>query len=115
MSGACGTPLTGNCGQAAVGLNIPAGKYYWSVRTIDSGFRMSAWSPEQASYPNGDLNCDGSVNFRDINPFVQYLSDFSVWQAAYAGCPSDIGDINGDGTYPSLRDINPFVALLTGG
>jgi hypothetical protein len=63
----------------------------------------------------GDLNCNGSVGFDDINPFVRYLSDFSAWQAAYPGCPAESGDINGDGTYPSFGDINPFVALLTGG
>jgi len=63
--------------------------------------------------PVGDLNCDGSVNFGDINPFVLFLSNFAVWQATY-DCPPTNGDINGDGTYPSFGDINPFVALLTG-
>jgi YD repeat-containing protein len=63
----------------------------------------------------GDLNCDGSVSFKDINPFVLYLSNPSAWQAANPGCPAANGDINGDGTYPSFGDINPFVALLSGG
>ena len=63
----------------------------------------------------GDLNCDGTVDFADINPFVLYLSNYSAWQAAYAGCPPENGDINNDGTYPSFGDINPFVALLSGG
>jgi hypothetical protein len=61
----------------------------------------------------GDLNCDGTINFGDINPFVQFLSDFAGWQATHT-CPAANGDINGDGTYPSFADINPFVALLTG-
>jgi hypothetical protein len=63
----------------------------------------------------GDLNCDGSVDFGDINPFVLYLSNFSAWQITYAGCNPENGDINGDGLYPDFGDINPFVALLTGG
>ena len=63
---------------------------------------------------HGDLNCDGAVNFADINPFVLYLSNNTVWQATYPGCPLQNGDINGDGLYPSFADINPFVALLTG-
>jgi hypothetical protein len=63
----------------------------------------------------GDLNCDGSVGFGDINPFVLYLSNFAVWQSTYAACPAQNGDINSDGTYPSFGDINPFVALLSGG
>jgi hypothetical protein len=44
-----------------------------------------------------------------------HLSNFSAWQAAYPGCPAANGDINGDGTWSSFRDINPFVALLSSG
>jgi hypothetical protein len=66
-----------------------------------------------AAVLTGDLNCDGAVNFGDINPFVLYLSNFSVWQQTYINCPPAVGDINGDGTYPSFGDINPFVALLS--
>ena len=62
---------------------------------------------------HGDVNCDGSINFADINPFVLYLSNFAAWQTTYANCPVQNGDINGDGTYPSFGDINPFVALLS--
>jgi hypothetical protein len=61
----------------------------------------------------GDLNCDGAVNLQDINRFVQYLSDYINWWAAYPGCPPANGDINGDEVYPSFGDINPFVELLT--
>jgi hypothetical protein len=61
----------------------------------------------------GDLNCDGSVNFGDINPFVLLLSNPAAWQAAYPACPSMTGDINGDGSV-GFGDINPFVALLSG-
>jgi len=62
----------------------------------------------------GDLNCDGVVNFKDINPFVLYMSSFENWQTQYAGCDPENGDINGDGLYPSFADINPFVMLLSG-
>jgi hypothetical protein len=63
----------------------------------------------------GDLNCDGVIDFGDINPFVLYLSSFSAWQATYPGCDPRNGDINGDATYGqgSFGDINPFVALLS--
>jgi hypothetical protein len=68
----------------------------------------------------GDLNCDGTYgqgSFGDINPFVQYLSNFASWQATYPSCDPRVGDINGNGTYgqSSFGDINPFVALLSGG
>ncbi len=54
------------------------------------------------------------MNFGDVNPFVQYLSNYAAWQAANPGCNAANGDINQDGVYPSFGDINPFVALLTG-
>ena len=61
----------------------------------------------------GDANCDASVNFHDINPFVLVLTDRSAWQATYPGCPLANADINGDGSV-NFSDINPFVALLSG-
>jgi hypothetical protein len=61
----------------------------------------------------GDLNCDGAVNFADINPFVLLLTDPAGWQAEHPGCPPLNGDINGDGSV-GFGDINPFVALLAG-
>jgi hypothetical protein len=62
----------------------------------------------------GDMNCDGTVDFADINPFVLYLSNLATWQTTYPACPPQNGDLNADGTYPSFGDINPFVALLNG-
>ena len=53
------------------------------------------------------------MGFGDINPFVLYLSNPSNWVLAYPCCSPKDGDINCDGTYPSLGDINPFVALLS--
>lgn len=62
----------------------------------------------------GDLNCDGAVDFADINPFVLYLTDLAGWQATYPGCPPVNGDINSDGLYPSFTDISAFTVLLSG-
>jgi hypothetical protein len=60
----------------------------------------------------GDVNCDGSVGFADINPFVLALTNPAAYQAAYPGCPLQNADVNGDGQI-SFADINAFVALLT--
>ena len=62
---------------------------------------------------HGDLNCDGTVTFADINPFVLALSDPAGYQSTYPSCNFGNGDINADGTV-NFADINPFVALLTG-
>ena len=61
----------------------------------------------------GDLNCDGRVDFGDINPFVQILSDPAGWQADHPACPASNGDLDSNGNI-DFGDINPFVALLSG-
>ena len=82
----------------------------------DSSRAMVLWYPfilPPECY--GDLNCDGMIDFGDINPFVLYLSNNAAWQGAFPGCNLLNGDINCDGTYGqwSFSDINPFVTLMT--
>jgi hypothetical protein len=64
-------------------------------------------------YPVGDLNCDNTVGFGDINPFVLALTSPTTYATMFPGCRLSTGDINGDGAV-NFGDINPFVALLTG-
>jgi hypothetical protein len=61
--------------------------------------------------PLGDLNCDGLVNFDDINAFVLALSDPAAYAAAFPSCDRLKADCNGDGLV-NFDDIDPFVALL---
>ena len=65
------------------------------------------------NWPRGDLNCDGVVNFLDINPFVLALTGQAAYQAQYPNCNWLNADANGDGVV-NFADINPFVALLSG-
>ncbi len=62
----------------------------------------------------GDMNCDGFVNFGDINPFVQAISDPGGFIAGHPDCPIMNADCNHDGRV-DFGDINDFVALLAGG
>lgn len=101
--------LGGTIGQPDAGVVLNGGSYQ-----LTGGF----WPGAAAAGPTvliGDLNCNGSVGFDDINAFVLYLSNFASWQATYPGCPAENGDINADGDFPDFGDINPFVALLTSG
>ena len=59
----------------------------------------------------GDVNCDGTVDFRDINPFVQALTDADAYQNTYPDCWPENADINADGSV-DFADINPFIGLL---
>ena len=61
-----------------------------------------------ASACRGDCNCDGTVNFADINPFVAALTNPANC-CNFANC-----DANGDGVI-NFADINPFVATLNPG
>ncbi len=63
----------------------------------------------------GDLDCSGSIDFDDINPFTLALSNWEAWKLTYPNCPEQNADVNGDGVYGGVNgfgDINPFIELL---
>jgi hypothetical protein len=59
----------------------------------------------------GDLNCDGSVDFDDIDPFVLALSGQAAYQAQFPNCNWLNADTNNDGTV-DFDDIDPFVGRI---
>jgi hypothetical protein len=61
----------------------------------------------------GDLNCDGTISYADINAFVLALQGPNEYAARYPSCRWLNADCSGDGQV-SYADINPFVALLAG-
>jgi hypothetical protein len=79
----------------------------WNIDDIE------IWALVPAPATVGDLNCDGTIGFGDINPFVLALTNPAGYATAYPNCNIMNGDINADGTV-GFGDINPFVALLTG-
>jgi hypothetical protein len=68
--------------------------------------------PDECEIVTGDVNCDGSVNFGDINPFVLMMTSTWQWQQVYPTCILMNGDCNLDGVV-NFADINPFITLLT--
>jgi hypothetical protein len=113
-------------GSVYVDLAAPAGM--WGVLVITDyiadlggvpGMPLGTWL-DAAQFPLpvpvilGDLNCDGIVDFGDINPFVLAISNPAAYAGAYPDCDILAGDCNGDG-YIDFGDINPFVVLLSGG
>jgi hypothetical protein len=98
--------LSAAIGQPDAGVVLTGGAF-----ELTGGF----WAlPTAPSVLVGDLDCDGTVGFGDINPFVLSLTNPALWQQTYPDCPWSNGDINADGSV-DFGDINPFVALLTGG
>jgi bacillopeptidase F len=93
----------------------------WGLGPTDGSVTFPGWNLDDVeiwglatpAWVVGDLNCDGTVGFGDINPFVMRLSSPGAYWTTYPACADSNGDINGDGVV-SFSDINPFVALLTG-
>jgi hypothetical protein len=86
---------------------------YDVVVTNDCGSVTSDPATLTLTAARGDLNCDGVINFKDINPFVLALSSWGGYLQSYPNCDIMLADINQDG-YVTFADINPFVAILSG-
>ncbi len=69
--------------------------------------------PDECEWMPADLNCDGLVDKRDINPFVLLLQSEQLYLAALPDCVRINGDINGDGSV-NFGDIRPFIDVLLG-
>ena len=66
-------------------------------------------------YSPGDLDCSGSINFDDIDPFVLALVSQSGYESQYPDCNYFNGDIDGNGIV-NFDDIDGFVdRLVLGG
>jgi hypothetical protein len=85
----------------------------WRV-TYGSGFTEFTTLLDLGAPPRqpGDANCDGHVDFDDINPFVLALTGADGYYNEYPECDWLNADCNGDGLV-DFDDINAFVALLT--
>ena len=61
----------------------------------------------------GDLNCDGTTNFFDVDPFITALLDPPAYAAAFPTCRHQNADLNAD-TLVNFFDIDPFITCLLG-
>lgn len=98
--------------------DAPGTQYKVRVRPQYAAGFWGSWDESDAlfevaevSIVPGDTNCDGSVDFGDINPFVTALSGQSAYEAAYPDCDWLSADCNDDGVI-DFADINAFVAIL---
>ena len=92
--------LSGTIGQPEAGVVMTGGGF-----ELSGGFWMGV-AAGPAICP-GDTNCDGQVDFADINPFVDALVG-----GVYCDGTGHNADVNGNGGV-GFEDINPFVELLT--
>ena len=105
ISGATTATLTVNPVAAA-----DAG-HYDVVATNSCG---SVTSGAAGLWQRGDINCDGIVNYADINPFVLALSSQTGYEAQFPNCWFFNADASNDNVV-NYADINAFVILLNHG
>lgn len=106
---------------AAIADQQPTVYLRWTMGTTDGSWQYSGWNVDDveiwgiqpAAVLLGDLNCDGLVNFDDVNPFVLAISDPAAYAVQYPDCNLMNGDCDGSGQV-DFGDINAFVALLGG-
>ncbi len=67
--------------------------------------------PKTACYAAGDCDCNGTVNFNDIDPFVAALVGAGTYYNSYPDCWHLAADCNYDGAV-NFDDIDAFVAIL---
>ena len=84
--------------------DIDGQKRVWNGR-VDMG------SDEFGSFAFGDVNCDGTINALDIEPFLVALFEPGQYSARFPNCDIELADLNGDGAIDAL-DIEPFLGLL---
>ena len=80
-----------------------------AVAFVDESYGTVRYAERRAA--NGDVNCDGGIDFDDITPFVKALQGQDAYLAAYPNCRWLMADANNDGTV-DFDDIGPFVAAF---
>ena len=105
-------------GQLALPVGYVVTPYCFQVFARNGDLIQTAPSAQgcaatQAATFRGDVNCDGVVNFADINPFVLALANSVAWRGAYPDCALANADVNQDGQV-NFADITPFVQCLYG-
>jgi hypothetical protein len=100
-----------NSGAQFIGLKVDCTSEPNYPNILDGGTLLTI---EAAAFALGDLNCDGSVDAFDIDPFVLALTDPSSYAAAYPGCNILNADADCSGDVNAF-DIDPFVGCLTVG
>ncbi len=81
----------------------------FSASATSSDAALTVWT----TCVPADANCDGSVNFFDIDAFLLAVLDPAAFAAQYPTCETPNADVNRDGRI-DFFDIDPFLACLFG-
>lgn len=76
-------------------------------------FAITAMRGREVCVTPGDANCDGGIDFFDIDPFLLALFDPAAYASAWPQCDIASADVNRDAGV-DFFDIDPFIAALFG-
>ncbi len=106
---------------AAVVDGQPAARVRWSHHVGNGAFAYSGWNIDDVSLSAfvcdgpalcaGDLDCNGVVDFDDIDRFIEALGYAQGTGWPYAECPWFAADANADNLV-NFNDIDAFVELI---
>lgn len=86
------------------------------AEALVASYRTTASSGQRpVRTPLGDMNCDGRIDFADVNPFILALTDpLALQEQVGSWCFSkEQADCNFDGQV-DFADIDPFVDFIMG-
>lgn len=117
LSVASGGLLTFDAGNYATPQDVTLA----AARDADHVNGVAAFDVRAATYASvgvsateielGDVNCDGRVDFFDIDAFLLALFDPGSYPQVYPDCVISMADLNSDGFVDNF-DIDPFIAVL---
>ncbi len=95
----------------------------WTMGTTDGSWQYCGWNiddivisavdPAGCAVAPADMNCDGQINFDDIDGFVLALVGEGTYYDSYLNCNWLNADVNGDDIV-NFDDIDGFVEALVG-
>lgn len=74
---------------------------------------QDVWFLRIPVFDQGDVNCDGSIDLSDVEPFLTALRDPAEYEQRYPDCDVNNADVDDDGSL-NMGDVAPFVELLLG-
>ena len=92
------------------GVSLVACARFTTESPLDT-YRIGVTRIGAPAMMRGDINCDGAVDFFDIDPLVLALSGAAAYAAEFPNCDWLSADCDMDGDV-DFFDIDPFVALL---
>lgn len=84
------------------------------ANSLDESYNGLLYITADPEFTCGDINCDGSVDAFDIDPFIKALLNPVQYATDYPNCNRATADINGSGNVDAF-DIDPFVGAVLGG